>query len=120
MLRFKDSVRLGSYLTSQLCLGLVVADQIYESMGVSECWVTSVHDSTHKNDSLHYLGRAVDLRTKTLTSHQRTEVVIKLKGRLGPLGFDVLLEDKGGPNEHIHIEWDPRFPNGQNMTASEV
>jgi len=108
MLKFKDAVCLGPFFTAQLAMALVITDQIYASVGADECVVTSIHDSTHSAASKHYLGRAADIRSKDLTTDRKTTVLVRLKGRLSPLGFDVLLEDRDGPNEHFHVEWDPK------------
>jgi len=108
MLKFKDTVRLGPFFTAHLAMALVLTDQIYADVGAAECTITSIHDSEHSAKSKHYFGRAADIRSKTLTADQKTIVLVRLKARLAPLGFDVLLEDRDGPNEHLHIEWDPK------------
>lgn len=63
--------------------------------------ITSGTDGTHKRNSLHYRGRALDLRTKTLGDDKYlwAETV---KRRLGK-GYDVILE-----SDHLHVEWDPK------------
>ncbi len=70
--------------------------------------ITSGNDSTHKTGSLHYSGNAIDIRSKSFESaaakHAFLAAVLK---RLGP-GYEGFLEDEGGPNEHFHIEYDPK------------
>lgn len=110
MIRLKDGVKLDG-LSPQILLAIVVADQLRNSMGWSietlDTVVTSVCDGKHRKDSLHYKGRAVDLRTHDLTLAQKNRWASRLRGYLGK-DFDVLLEGLGTPNEHLHIEWDPK------------
>ena len=63
--------------------------------------ITSGIDGSHKSNSLHYKGRALDFRTRHLTDNQRVEIVSELKAKLGG-SFDVLFE-----GDHIHVEFDP-------------
>lgn len=69
--------------------------------------ITSANDSVHKEGSYHYQGRAFDFRTKHAPGIIRG-MVEEIKKVLGPLGFDVILEDLNGTNEHLHIELDKR------------
>lgn len=68
--------------------------------------VTSAQDSRHKAGSVHPLGMAVDFRTKNLRRGQARRLRDRMKERLGE-AYDVILEDEGGPNEHLHVERDP-------------
>jgi hypothetical protein len=75
--------------------------EVYFSFGNSLV-VTSVSDGKHRSDSLHYKGRAVDVRISNLGSRTLAETITgRLKNRLGSR-FDVVLE-----TDHIHIEYDP-------------
>ena len=69
--------------------------------------MTSCRDSKHGAKSLHRYGLAVDMRTKHVPRPMVTSVVEDIKDALGPAGFDIILEDFNGPNEHLHIEYDP-------------
>ena len=64
--------------------------------------VTYTTNGKHMNGSLHYVGLAVDLRTRDMTSSQRSATVSELKGALGTM-FDILDEV-----DHIHVEYDPK------------
>jgi hypothetical protein len=72
-------------MRTELLFGLIIAKEIYDN---------------------HYKGLAADLRTRGtgLSTQIRDDLVLAL----GHLGFDVVLEDLGGPNEHIHMEYDLR------------
>ena len=87
----------------RLWFALGAADVIHPGLVV-----TSLRDGTHKAGSLHYAGRAADLRTKDLTPEGEQAFWKVLKDWLTPYGFDVILETTP---RHIHIEYDP--PVGQ-------
>lgn len=69
--------------------------------------VTSGNDSVHARGSKHYTDEALDFRTKHLTTNAKHAWSAELKRRLGR-DFDVILEDEGGPNEHLHVEYDSK------------
>lgn len=73
----------------------------------AELLVTSAGDGRHGVRSKHYLGLAVDLRSQHLHPDEKDQVLAELRLALGDQ-FDVLLEDRGGPNEHFHIEFEPK------------
>lgn len=68
--------------------------------------ITSAQDSQHHPGSVHPLGMAVDFRTHNLRSGQARRLRDRVQERLGA-AYDVILEDEGGPNEHLHVERDP-------------
>jgi hypothetical protein len=104
-LRYLSNVRLN-LLAPQIVLAIMTALPVYEEAGATELWVTSCNDSEHSPTSLHYLGRAVDLRTKNLPRNMRTQVAATLGARLeSAMGFTVLFEDPDGSNEHLHIQY---------------
>ena len=66
--------------------------------------ITSANDyNGHKNNSLHYKGKAVDIRVKDISDEKRNDIAEVLRLSLGP-GYIVLHEDKGNSNEHLHIQ----------------
>ena len=69
------------------------------------CVITSASDGKHGPNSLHYKGKALDLRTKNLRPEQVHPVYVALNEALSPGGFDVVLE-----TDHIHVEFDPKEP----------
>lgn len=65
--------------------------------------LTSAHDGVHMPSSLHYKGKAIDLRIKNIpTKEIINSIVEELKALLGDT-YDVVLE-----KDHIHIEFDPK------------
>lgn len=83
-----------------------VLDMIFSGHG-QDCVITSANDRTHMTNSLHYKDRAIDLRSHSLPSGSEEVVVNEIREAIG-FDYDVLLEDQDSPNEHIHIEFDPK------------
>ncbi len=101
-MRLKPGVKLRD-LSPQIVLAALVVDSIYREHD-TECVITSCNDSTHKPDSFHYRGLAIDIRTRNYFEDKqalRSEIAQALGEE-----FDVLLENLGADSEHIHIEWD--------------
>lgn len=69
--------------------------------------VTSGNDKVHARGSKHYSDEALDFRTKHLTPPEKLALRNMIKERLGR-EFDVILEGVGTPNEHLHVEHDPK------------
>jgi RHS repeat-associated protein len=76
-------------------------DQAFQASAKRDAIVTYTTNGKHKENSLHYLGDAVDLRTRDLSKAQVKEIVTRLRKDLGD-AFDVLNE-----GDHIHVEYDP-------------
>lgn len=76
----------------------IIAEQIFAKYG-SELVITSANDGKHKADSLHYAGKALDLRTWHVSGREG-QVVADLQRALGD-DFDCVAEA-----DHIHIELD--------------
>ena len=70
------------------------------------CTITSGMEGSHSRASLHYVGLAFDIRTRTMPSGELERIREKLAERLGDT-FDVVLE-----STHIHIEHQPKTPIG--------
>lgn len=62
--------------------------------------ITSGTDGKHSNGSKHYVGLAVDIRTRTM---KNPDAMFKKIQRVLSAGFDIVLE-----GTHIHIEYDPK------------
>jgi hypothetical protein len=69
--------------------------------------ITSGNEGVHMPGSLHYLDRALDFRTKHLATANKKALAAAVKKRLGK-DYDVILENVGGANEHLHIEFDKK------------
>lgn len=108
-MRFKPGVGIRD-LTPQALLAMGVVERVALShFGLGyEPTITSCDDSVHGPRSLHPTGRAIDVRTKDILPRDKTAFVEEITKRLNGIGFDVVYEDDGGPQEHIHIEYDPK------------
>jgi hypothetical protein len=91
-------------LQPQLAIAYCIAPFVYSMKAGQRCVITSCSDGKHGPNSLHYKGRALDLRTSNLRPEQVHPVFITLKEALGE-SFDTVLE-----SDHIHLEWDPKEP----------
>ena len=96
-MRLKDSSVNVEGLVPELRDKLPALDQVYAEFG-TEMVITSGKDGQHGTNSLHYQGKAIDLRFWNVLQ----VLVEKLHEELGP-DYEVILE-----KDHIHIELDPK------------
>ena len=101
-MKLKPGVRLEG-LSPQMALAALIVQSCYDS---ASCTITSANDGQHSEKSLHYSGNALDFRTKDYFGDKRM-LVNAVRKALGP-EFDVVFEDEGTPNEHLHVEYDPK------------
>ena len=85
-----------------MAVAYAIALHIYSEKVGLPCVITSGSDGKHGPNSLHYCGKALDLRTNSLRPEQVHPVFLALKEALGEQ-FDVVLEA-----DHIHCEFDPK------------
>lgn len=105
-LRFKDGV-LWTGTKMEIVTAILRVWELFNELNIPELTVTSLRDGHHMTGSLHPHGEAVDIRTHGLGTDLPPVLIQKIKTILGP-GYDVILESRGTPNEHIHVEWDPK------------
>ena len=84
----------------ELILAMIIAEPIVAKH--APFVVTSVCDGKHMQTSLHYMGLAMDIRTRDMKPEMIRPCVQELQEALG-LQFDVVLE-----GDHIHVEFDPK------------
>lgn len=84
----------------QAVKAIFTAMLVWKKHGMEALTITSARDGAHKKNSLHYHGKAFDLRTRDVAD--AVAMREELQQRLG-LDFDVILEP-----DHIHVEYDPR------------
>lgn len=92
----KSGVRIKG-ITPELVYAAGVVQRI---LGAVDCVITSALDGEHSPNSKHYIGDAIDIRTRDLTPEARQGFRDKVAAALGP-EFDVVLEAT-----HLHIELD--------------
>ena len=100
-MKAKKSVNLEG-VGFEIGYALGVAEMVYFTNG-ARMVVTSARDGKHSAKSLHYSGRAVDIRTRNLLPETLNRVFGALRKILEPAGFDVVPE-----SDHIHIEFQPK------------
>ena len=98
-MKIKDGVKIqGLHIGMQPVLKN--AGSIWEALG-EELVITCGMNGMHSAGSLHYYGRAVDLRTWYFSDKDKLEAQRLLQLALGE-DYDVVLEDT-----HMHCEYDP-------------
>jgi len=80
-------------------------DTVYNSLGVDTV-ITAGLDGKHKYASLHYVGCAVDLRTRHLSLNDIQVVYEEIMDVLDK-DYDVVLH-----KTHIHVEYQPKTQRG--------
>jgi len=91
-------------LRPELLLALIVADQIWKENGFHFV-VTSLNDSKHSRTSLHFDGKAADLRIWDIPSPKLKEMTKELHKRLGDNpDYDIIIE-----KDHVHMEYQPKY-----------
>ena len=63
--------------------------------------ITSARDGKHSQNSLHYIGNAIDIRSRDMNNSDRVCYFIRMS--LGK-DFDIIKE-----KDHIHIEYDTNY-----------
>lgn len=103
MITLKNSVRVPA--SARI---IVAVSNAAALLGIKDTYVSSGNDSMHGPESKHFSDEAVDFRTKTIADVATKEKLRKaVLARLGP-DYQAILEDLGGENEHLHVEYDPR------------
>ena len=95
----KDGVVLA--LAPEMARALPLIEAAHSDIGIRPPIITSGSEGEHQPGSLHYVGKAIDLRTRDLPSLKVVQLVYALRAWLGE-DFDVI--DEG---DHIHVEYDP-------------
>jgi hypothetical protein len=96
--KLKEGVNLQGVVW-EMFWAAVVAEKVYKRYG-QECVITSANDGKHGNKTLHHQGKALDLRTWTVSGREHA-LAAELRNELGP-DYDVVVE-----SDHIHVEHDP-------------
>ena len=98
MITIKAGVKAGG-IQPELLLAIMVIHGIY-LRNSCPCTITSLMEGVHSTNSLHYKGRAVDIRTRDVSKPLLDAMVKEIKIGLGD-EYDVVLE-----GDHLHVEWD--------------
>ena len=108
MIRLKSTVRLLG-LRPEMVLAHTVVASVYAHHG-HDCVITTGPEGTHSYGSEHYTGLALDYRLNDIQPvENRAKIVTDVRAALTG-DFDVLHEYIGTPEEHLHVEYDPKTP----------
>lgn len=106
MISFKTGTKV-EVVTTELVRGLLsFVEAVAATTGSIAITITSVNDGTHKPLSLHYVGNALDIRSKTWTPTEKHEILKRFVGPANEM-YQLILEHEGQVNEHFHLEYDP-------------
>lgn len=98
-MKFKPGTRIAG-IQPELVLAAVVIDRLFHTNGLPELVITSGVDGKHSKNSLHYVGRAWDIRSWYIDDKET--FAQKLRESLTE-EFDVVVE-----KTHVHVEFDPK------------
>ncbi|HUW12296.1 MAG TPA: hypothetical protein VM537_21400 [Anaerolineae bacterium] len=102
MIRIKPGVDLSN-LQPQMLLAILVVASIYREEFKSDLTITSGRDGKHRH-VLHYVGQAVDFRTRDLILSDQERIEGLATAALGDQ-YDAIHEINP---DHLHVEFDPR------------
>lgn len=98
----KDGVNLSG-ISYPMLLALAEAEFLWLTRGSRPegVTITSANDGVHMENSLHFSGNAVDLRSRYFSEAGKRDIASNLQVILGE-DYDVVVE-----TDHIHVEYDP-------------
>lgn len=99
-MQLKNGVKISG-IDTELLFVIFIADGIY-SRNKQLMTITSVLDGRHSPNSLHYEGRAFDIRTHDKTADVNKYLYEQLKRELDFI-CDIVME-----KDHIHVEYQPK------------
>lgn len=118
-MRLKDlTIKLKDLQPQTVLAILIVNSYLQLQYPAYEHTITSINDGKHMDGSLHYKGCAVDFRTHDYfiqvkdVKDQRQSLLFSLRDNIKNIlggDFDVIIEDPNGPNEHMHVEYQPKI-----------
>ena len=101
-----SSVKIGD-LHPRMGEVIVAVAKAAEKLGLPKPVITSGNDSSHKQGSLHFKGRALDFRGNNITKAQGKVLAAEVLKTVGA-EYDVLFElFANQTNNHLHVEFDP-------------
>jgi len=93
-------------LRAEVLLGLLCVMKVFDKYKY-ELVITEATGGNHMTGSLHYQGRALDIRSKHITDPvTKARIVFDCQDALGE-NFDFILEGENNLQEHFHLEFDP-------------
>lgn len=87
-----------------MAIAFPIIGKIYNDNG-QDCRISSGNDGGHMPHSKHYINEALDFSIKMIEPAIKKKIIAEIKAALP--GYDVLHENVGTENEHLHVEYDP-------------
>jgi len=107
-MRLKDSTVSIKGFKPELVIALFIIDQVMKEQGQEATITSGSEESTrHGRTSLHYDGKAADVRSRCFTNPEQVLALCKEALGHNP-DIDMILEAKDKSNEHFHIEFQPK------------
>lgn len=98
-MKIKEGVRITG-LKPEIVLAATIVDSVYRKYG-RELVITSGVEGSHSKTSRHYLGYAIDCRTRFFLENQIPQVHREI---VAALGDDYYVEFEGN---HFHVQFSP-------------
>lgn len=106
MMLIKPGAKIAK-IQPEILLGIEIVRAVLDRYGY-DCIITEGTGGKHLSRSRHYVGLAVDIRSKHIkTAVEKYQILDKAAECLGD-DFDFILEMPGKENEHYHLEFDPQ------------
>ena len=99
-MRLKKGAKING-LKTEILIGLMIAKSVYNDRG-HEFIITEGTGGKHMDGSKHYIGQAIDIRTRNTPAEQHESIRSEIENKLTD-DFDVVLH-----STHIHLEFDPK------------
>ena len=100
MFKLKKGVIVNG-IKSEMVVAMLAAYSFCQDIS-KDCVRTSALDSKHSKTSLHYIGYALDFRTRDMNKSEQEMFRISMLGTLSD-EYDVVLE-----GNHLHVEFQPK------------
>lgn len=91
-----EPVMFSALKTIELCCKIANGDSY-------EITITSARDGSHMKNSHHYVGLAIDIRSRDMSNVTDSAKWIDKFLNINGKSFDIVIE-----NDHIHIEFDKK------------
>lgn len=81
--------------------------RVWASHGLGYATITSIQDGQHMEGSKHALGLAFDIRLNDIPATLHAVLAQEVQLLSGD-AFDVVHENHGKVDDHLHVEFDPK------------
>jgi len=99
-IRFKKGVKVRA-IQPEIVLAIPIVASVFAKFNNAECVITSAREGTHMKRSMHYVGYALDFRTRHIAVGWHEKLAKEVRRALTD-EYDVVLE-----KTHLHVEYDP-------------